>query len=119
MEDEYIVGFYLDNKDYQFCVKFQNNHIYNLNTKLITSCSIIELPGKKVYSGASLKNPKDISNVWEGRRWALKRAVFHLWMIWTDLKKTSISWNPFWQLFRQSLAKNKNYLSDRKEHKYG
>lgn len=82
----------------------------------ITSCSIIELPENKIYSGATIKNPHDITDDFQiARRWAYKRAVLNLWLIWTELKQTSYPFVVVWQQFRKALAANELYLKDRRE----
>lgn len=85
------------------------------STRKVTTCTIVEMPSKKVYSGSSIKNPKDFNNIWEGRRYAFKRAVYFLWIIWTDSKRTGIPFGLFWQYFRKALGKNPIYLEERRE----
>ena len=100
---------------HQFCVSFDYRWVEALDDRKITTCCIIELPSKKIYSGATIKNHHDMSDDWIARRWAYKRAVLMLYMIWNNQKKTNIPFAPFWQLFRQALAKNEIYLKERKE----
>lgn len=84
------------------------------NRRIVT-CSIIENPSKKIYAGSAIKNPNDLGyDEWIGRRWAFKRAVLNLYMIWNLQKKTGIEFNKFWQYFRKALAENQIYLEERK-----
>lgn len=131
MEDEYTIEVRnLDgvlNPDYQiqtqrFIVSFDWRFIdYKSSTdRIITTCCIIENPTKKIYAGASILNPNDLVCIdWIGRRWAYKRAVLVLWMIWNELGRTKMPYKPFWQCFRKALAQNELYLKDRKENKDG
>ena len=112
MESEYAIEVF--NKE--FVVIFDWGHHSFNHYETITHCAIIEAPKNKIYSGSSLKNSHDlIDNMQVGRRWAYKRAVFMLWLIWTELKHTDEPFKPFWQEFRQALAKNNLYLADRRE----
>lgn len=103
----------------KFVVEFDYHYIYTPENRRITTCSIIELEGKSIYSGASMKHPKDSFSTWTARRWAFKRAVMYVFLVWTVQKKTSIGFNCFWQTFRKGLAQNELYIKDRKEEKNG
>lgn len=103
----------------KFCVSFDYRWVEGLDDRKITTCCIIELPSKKIYAGATIKNYHDSGNDWIARRWAYKRAVLMLYMIWTQLHKTSIEFVPFWQFFRKALAENEIYLLERKGSKNG
>jgi hypothetical protein len=102
----------------KFCVSFDYRWVEALDDRKITTCCIIELPSKKIYAGATIKNHKDNSNDWLARRWAYKRAVLMIYLIWTQTARTSISFVQFWQYFRKALAENEIYLKERKN-KYG
>jgi hypothetical protein len=98
-----------------FDVCFDFTYVPLLDDRKVTTCTIVEMPSKKVYAGAAIKNPKDICyDGWIGRRLAFKRAVYFLWMVWADRGKTGMPFEPFWQLFRRALAENEIYLSERK-----
>lgn len=102
--------------DNDFVVVFgQINNVIGLHDRKITTCTVIELPSRKIYSGSSIKNPTDFNDPWEGRRYAFKRAIYFLWIIWSDCKKTSIAFHCFWQQFRKALGKNPIYLEERME----
>lgn len=103
----------------KFIVSFDGYyaHFGATPNRRITTCNIIEYPSKKIYSGAAIKNPNDIGyDDFIGKRLAFKRAVLTTYMIWNELGRTSIPFNVFWQLFRQALARNEIYLSERKNH---
>jgi hypothetical protein len=102
----------------KFCISFDYRWIEQLDDRKITTCCIIELPSKKIYSGATIKNSHDNGNKWIAYGWAYKRAVLQLWMIWCELDRTGMDFKHFWQLFRHALGENKIYLSERKA-KYG
>jgi len=111
METEYAIEVF----DKIFMVAFNYHYPQYKKMERITNCAIIEFPGKKIYAGATIKNPHDKSDIHIARRWAFKRAVLNLWLIWTELHITSIAFQPFWQQFRQALARNEFYLKDRRE----
>ena len=123
MENDYLIEIpdvQVINSDYciskqQFLVSFDYRWVELFEDRKITTCCIIELPSKKIYAGATIKNHHDMSDDWIARRWAYKRAVLMLYMIWNNQKKTNIPFTPFWQLFRQAFAKNEIYLKERKE----
>lgn len=99
-----------------FAVCFNYQYYPLLNNRKLTTCTIVEMPSRKVYAGAAIKNPNDhVFSEWEGRRSSFKRAVYFLWMIWADKGKTGMPFEPFWQLFRKALGENEIYLSERKE----
>lgn len=100
--------------DQKFCVSFDYRWIEALDDRKITTCCIIELPSKKIYAGATIKNHKDGSNDWLARRWAYKRAVLMIYLVWTQMHRTSIEFVLFWQFFRRALAENQIYLLERK-----
>jgi hypothetical protein len=102
-----------------FCISFDYRWVEVSDERKITTCCIIELPSKKIYSGATIRNNHDMPNEWIARRWAYKRAVLNLYMIWNLQGKTDLEYKPFWQLFRMALAENKIYLSERKVDKNG
>lgn len=115
MINDYAIEVREFDKDHQqFIVSFDYRWVEAFDDRKITTCCIIELPSKKIYAGATIKNHRDTSNDIEGRRWAYKRAVLMLWMIWSNLGKTNISHKTFWQYFRKALAENQIYLSERK-----
>jgi hypothetical protein len=97
----------------RFCVSFAYTWVAALDSRKITTCCLIELPSKKIYAGGSIKNHIDSNDEWLGRRWAYKRAVLMLWIIWMQLHKTILPFKPFWQMFRQALADNSIYLEER------
>jgi hypothetical protein len=113
MEDYYIVEYF----GKRFTVIFSTDIEFIPTFRKITHCTIIEEPGKHIYAGATIRNPNDNGNIWIARRWALKRALFYLWMIWADDNTTDLPFQSFWQLFRKALAENELYLKDRKENK--
>lgn len=117
MEKDYAIEVRQFPKERQlFAVCFDYKYIESLNDRKITTCTIIELPSKKVYAGAAIKNPNDFGcDNWIGRRLAFKRAVYFLWIVWADNHKTGMPFEPFWQLFRKALAENEIYLTERKE----
>ena len=115
MEDYYV----MEAVGKKFRVVFDTTPMYIPDHRAITTCVIIEEPGKSVYSGATMRKPSDAVNIHIARRWAFKRAVMEIFLIWTVQKKTSIDFNHFWQFFRLGLAKNELYLKDRKESNYG
>ena len=103
-----------------FVVVFDETFIvFSGNTRTITTCSIIELPERKIYCGGSVFNPHDHQDKWIGRRWAFKRAVYFMWIIWTDLKKESCAYAPLWQMFRLALGRNNSYLKERSNKENG
>ena len=112
MENEYAIFAF----DKTFAITFNWSYFQFNHFEEVTTCAIIELPENHVYAGATIKNPHDIpENVHIARRWAYKRAVYYLWVVWTDLKKCNCAWECFWQTFRKALASNELYLKDRKE----
>jgi hypothetical protein len=112
MEKQYTIRIKEFNKDTQWFIVLFNAYFTREHRK-ITTCCIVEYPSNKIYSGATIKHPKDKSDNWAGRRWAYKRTVLMLYLIWSDLGKTTIGFNEFWQLFRKALAENKTYLLER------
>ena len=112
MESEYAIEVF--NK--KFAISFSGYYPHDpLKLSRITNCNIIEIGCNKIYSGATIKNPNDISDTHIARRWAFKRAVLMVWLVWTGLKHTDMEFKLFWQEFRQALAKNNLYLADRRE----
>jgi hypothetical protein len=99
----------------QFVVLFHQSRDELLANRKITTCTIVEFPKKQVYSGATICNPKDIENETIAFRWAFKRAVLQLWIVWCEMKKTGMCYSYFWQLFRKALGENPTYLEERKK----
>ena len=109
MEKQYTIR--VKEFNLKFIVIFNFN--FTKEHRKITNCCIIEYPRKQIYSGATIRNPNDKDNTFEARRWAYKRAVMMMYLIWIKLDKTTMGFNEFWQLFRKALAENKTYLLER------
>lgn len=109
-----------------FAVNFNREWIEKLNDRLITTCTIIEIDNrtkklayKHIYAGAAMWNGKDTIDTFVGWRYAYKRAVFFMWMVWTETKQITYAFEPFWQKFRLALGENELYIAERKAHKHG
>lgn len=115
MMNDYAIEVREFDKDHQqFIVSFDYRWVEAFDDRKITTCCIIELPSKKIYAGATIKNHHDMPDDWMARRWAYKRAVLMIYLVWTQMHRTSIEFVPFWQFFRRALAENQIYLLERK-----
>jgi hypothetical protein len=109
---EYIYSIQVDKKI--LAVSFQDYVSEKLDNRQITTCSVVELPTRKIYSGATIRNPNDKESVRVAYTLSYKRAIFNLWSVKHALNETKLDFFSFMKLYKKALENNFIYQSERK-----